>query len=82
MTALMWAAMQGDTGEVTYLLNVGAEVNAKNIYGETALILAALQGYTEIVTALMDAAYIKVNAADLDGNMPLMLAAKYGPRRR
>ena len=50
-----------------YVTNWGADVNVRNVNNDTALILAAWYGYTEIVQILLDAeADMKVinNAGD------------------
>lgn len=62
------------------LINMGANVNARNNYGETPLMYAC--GYysgvnASVVKVLLDAgAY--VNTSDNYGETPLMYAAKYG----
>jgi len=50
-TALIHAAYAGDTDTVAVLLEKGADVNAKDDMGRTALIEAARQGRTETVRA-------------------------------
>lgn len=40
-TPLMWAAFRDQTKVVTYLLEQKANINAQNVYGRTALMLAA-----------------------------------------
>ena len=42
----------GDRAEVKTLINDGADVNAKDEYGDTMLMAAAENGYTEIVESL------------------------------
>ncbi len=49
---LMVAAQWGYTEITKILLDKGAKVNAKNNYGETALILAKKKGYTTITELL------------------------------
>jgi ankyrin repeat protein len=48
----MVAAQWGYTEITKILLDKGAKVNAKNNYGETALILAKKKGYTTITELL------------------------------
>ena len=59
------------------LLKAGADVNAKTKDGETALMVALLEGHTESVNALIKAG-ADVNAKDIKGGTALMLAALYG----
>ena len=59
-------------------IKAGANVNAKdNEYGNSALMLAAWKGHTEIVNALIKAR-AEVNAKDKDGRTALMCAAENG----
>ncbi|HVS35085.1 MAG TPA: ankyrin repeat domain-containing protein [Gemmataceae bacterium] len=50
---LIAAAKQGDADAVKTLLDGGADVNAKNPYGATALHFAADKGYIEVVKVLL-----------------------------
>jgi ankyrin repeat protein len=52
---LLEAAEAGDTARVEQLLEQGADVNAKDKDGYTALMLAAFSGHTETVKTLLDA---------------------------
>lgn len=52
--ALLDAAQSGDLRGVTKALGQGANVNAKNRYSSTPLILAALGGHVDIVKLLVD----------------------------
>ncbi len=82
MTELMSAAYAGDLEQLRQLLAAGADVNAKDEGGWTALMKACYnaeqkRGYAEVVQALIDA------GADIEapigyGVRPLMLAAGYG----
>ncbi len=56
------------------LIRAGAEVNARNNYGDTPLHKAAWEGRTELVKSLLEAG-AKVNAGDRDGETPLHWAA-------
>jgi ankyrin repeat protein len=58
-------------------LLLGANVNAANQDGDTALILAAANGRTNIVSVLI-AAGADVKAANQDGNTALTLATREG----
>jgi ankyrin repeat protein len=48
----MWASQLGNKEVVKLLIQKGADVNAKNKYGETALRLAFYYGHKEIVELL------------------------------
>jgi hypothetical protein len=51
----LWAAvLDGDEERVQQMLAQGADVNATNDYGTTALILAAKKGHTKIVKLLLE----------------------------
>ena len=60
------AALEGDCLTIRNMLADGADINALDKYGQTALMLAALHGRFEVVQGLVDA------GADLD------VTAKYG----
>ena len=69
----MHAAWFGHIDVMRILIDKGADVNAKNKNGATALILAADKGNAEIVSFLIDKG-ADVNAKDGNGTA-LMLAA-------
>ncbi len=52
---LIDAAKAGDAGRVRALLAAGADVNAKDVNGQTALMGAAQEGYPDIVRILKEA---------------------------
>ena len=54
-TALMLAALEGQTEAVRLLLEAGADVHAKSNDGTTALITAVSEGHPEIVELLRKA---------------------------
>jgi ankyrin repeat protein len=56
---------------------VQQEINAQNIYGNTALILAARYGRKEIAQALLDKG-ANPDAQNTSGDTALDLAARYG----
>ena len=70
---LMRAAQRGDLGEVQALIDAGADVNAADHVGMTALLYAADWGHDGIMRALM-AAGADIHAADRYGVTALMLA--------
>lgn len=61
---------------VELLIRAGADVNKKNVFGETALIRAAGNGYPESVKLLLQAG-ADINATYC-GLTPLMLADEHG----
>jgi len=54
-SSLTEAAFKGGTDTVQALLAHGADVNAKTIYGETALMKAEKRGHKEIIQLLKEA---------------------------
>jgi ankyrin repeat protein len=60
------AVRRGDVEDVRAMLQVGRDPNAKDRYGQTAVMLAAVRGHTAVVRLLVEA------GADLD------VTAKYG----
>ncbi|MBN2446205.1 MAG: ankyrin repeat domain-containing protein, partial [Phycisphaerae bacterium] len=54
MTALHWAVLRGRTEIVSFLLDAGAEVDARERNGFTPLHWAAQRGHREMVVALLD----------------------------
>jgi ankyrin repeat protein len=78
MTALHWAAMQGDQDLVQMLLAAGANVRATTrLGGYTALHLASQGGHSQVAAALL-AAGANPNLATATGATAAMLAAKAG----
>ena len=70
---LLTFAQNGDLNSVRLLIEAGAEVNVKNEYYETALILAAKNAHTVVVETLINAG-ADMNAKDHFGRTPLMWA--------
>lgn len=75
-TALMTAASCGQPADLSWLLAKRASQQATNSNGFTAFALAAYMGRLDNVEALLPTA--PLNAADNEGNTPLMLALIYG----
>ena len=71
------AARKGDTATVQTLLNNGADVNATDEHGGTALMYAAVNGHTATVQALIDAG-ADVNKLHNFGKSALILAQEKG----
>ena len=77
-TALYTAANEGHRDLVIFLLEKGAEVNAKhNLRGYTPLHCAAEKGYIEIVKILLEKG-ADVNAKNTENYTPLHVAALQG----
>ena len=71
------AAYAGDKAAVESALNQGADVNAKDDDGKTALFRASNQGYTEIMKVLIDNG-ADVNVKTKEGATPLITACCFG----
>jgi ankyrin repeat protein len=74
---LLDAAGAGDLARVKSLIAAKADVNAKDEYGLTALILASMGGHLDVVRALL-AAKADVNAKSNHGGTALILASREG----
>jgi ankyrin repeat protein len=74
---LHWAAYNDDLVKVDRLVRSGADVNAANDIGATALWAASLNGSTPIVARLLEAG-ANPNLALLSGETPLMAASRAG----
>ena len=74
---LLVATEKGHTTKLRTLLTRGADVNARDRHGFSALMKAALYGHTGIVEMLMERG-ADLNASDENGWTPLMSAASGG----
>ncbi len=74
---LLNAAEAGDVEEIQILLEAGANIDAVNICGLTALIWAAENGHTDVVVQLI-AAGANLESADEFGYTALIAAAEEG----
>ncbi len=74
--SLFAAIEKGEKGEVARLLKEGANPNAKDAQGRTALMLASAKGNSEIKTLIKSGA--KVDAKDEQGRTALIKAVSLG----
>ncbi|KAM4884058.1 DNA-binding protein RFXANK isoform 3-T3 [Sylvia borin] len=72
-TPLIWAAAFGEIETVRHLLEWGADPHALAKERESALALASMGGYTDIVTMLLDRD-VDINTYDWNGGTPLLYA--------
>ena len=75
--SLLAAATEGKGEEVKELLEAGADVNAKDIWGNTALMGATKEGHEDIVQLLLDRG-ADVNSIAGENETALWIAAAYG----
>ncbi|NOZ19742.1 MAG: ankyrin repeat domain-containing protein [Planctomycetes bacterium] len=71
------AAKVGDVERVKQLLDAGADINATDMFSQTALHLAALHGHKDVVQLLIDRG-ANVNPTDESGATPLNYARSKG----
>ena len=74
----MVASHDGQAAVVRELLARGADVNARNNSGNTALHVASYSGRAEVMRELLKRHVVDVNAQDDSGNTPLILACSNG----
>ena len=88
-TPLMFASHHGELLVVQYLVQAGANMDIRRLFGETALMLAAEQGHNEVVQFLVkqrtdleisakQGRSFHIDDEDYDGRTALMLAAENG----
>ena len=71
------AIKKGDSITVAYLLNKGVDPNIRTSQGNTALMIASLVGFTNIVVALLEYG-TDLNLKADNGENALMLASQAG----
>lgn len=76
-TPLLKAAFNGHAETVTALLDGGADIHAKNMFGEDVLMAAAMKGYTDIVNVLLVRGSNVAQVND-SGMTALMYASEHG----
>ena len=74
----MWAAFNGHTSVVAYLLEKDAELDAKDTNGRTALMYASSGPFAETVEYLLEKGADANVQGTLEGFTPLMTAAAEG----
>ncbi|MDG4548853.1 MAG: ankyrin repeat domain-containing protein [Candidatus Contendobacter sp.] len=79
MTTLMNAVKRNDLTRVKELIGQGADIDAPDASGDVPLIMAAYQGHTEIVQALLEAG-ADVTAVDPGMKATALHAAAYAGR--
>lgn len=77
VTALCWAASQGDVPGIQALVARGVDLNVADYDGRTALHLAASEAHINVIEALL-ARKVAVNPRDRWGNTPLDDAHRSG----
>jgi CubicO group peptidase (beta-lactamase class C family) len=75
--SLHFAALQGNTDVVRRHIEAGADLNEKDAYGSTPLVVAVTFGRTEVAGALLEAG-ADPEIVNNDGSAPLQIAAFLG----
>ncbi len=76
-TGLHDAARKGDIDAVRALLHQGSQINEKNWYGQTPLILSVRAGHYTVARFILEKG-ADVNACDMERYTPIHWAAQYG----
>jgi len=72
--SLHWAALQGNVDAVRQHISAGSDLDEKDIFGSTPLIIAATFGKTEVAMALIEAG-ADLDLKNNDGSTALLTAA-------
>lgn len=75
-SCLHLAAFNNRAFVVKYLLKKNIDINGADLFMNTALIIAAKEGFEEIVELLLSLTKIDINSKDKFGNTAIMLAVK------
>ena len=75
--AMVHALKEHDLERVSQLLEQGADINERDLDGDTVLHVACYEGLTKVVQQLLGR-YARPNATDKSGRTPLHVAAKRG----
>lgn len=70
---LTWCVFHRHRPEIEYLIAMGADVNMKDVSGNTPLHIAVIRGYTEIAKYLVEC-QANPNSQNTNGHTPLHLA--------
>ncbi|KAF9894930.1 hypothetical protein FE257_004552 [Aspergillus nanangensis] len=76
--ALMWACSNGHDDAVRILLNAGLDINCRNSWGSTPLVLAVECENTGLVRLLLNTPGVDINHPGTRGRTPLSHAVAFG----
>jgi ankyrin repeat protein len=76
-TPVMWTPREGHVGVVRWLLDKGAAIDQRDVYGQTALWLACRSGHHPVVRLLLEGGGDPTIALNGGGN-PLITASEQG----
>eukprot|EP01097_Dermamoeba_algensis_P002164 TRINITY_DN1864_c0_g1_i2.p1 TRINITY_DN1864_c0_g1~~TRINITY_DN1864_c0_g1_i2.p1 ORF type:complete len:652 (-),score=92.34 TRINITY_DN1864_c0_g1_i2:424-2379(-) len=77
-TPILIASCKNYSRIVQQLIQAGAVVEARSLFGHSSLILASQLGYIDTVKVLIENGNADPNQRDRDGNTPYHLSIKYG----
>ncbi|KAI2500739.1 hypothetical protein MHU86_13718 [Fragilaria crotonensis] len=75
---LIQNARDGNHAKVRALLRNGANGNTRDVFSDTPLLRAALDGRWQVVRELLNHKHVHVNADNDDGDTPLLVAVREG----